>query len=58
MRKVGSLSLSEKLKLNELYRVGPAAFGSLNNLVKLRGLPRVKVSQFLAGKPSYTEFKS
>ena len=58
MTTVGSLSLSERLKLNKLYRSGPAAFGSLNNLVKLSGLPRVKVSQFLLSKPSYTKFKN
>ena len=58
MTTVGSLSLSERLKLNKLYRSGPAAFGSLNNLVKLSGLPRVKVSQFLLSKPSYTKIKN
>ena len=58
MTTVGSLSLSERLKLNKLYRSGPAAFGSLNNLFKLSGLPRVKVSQFLLSKPSYTKFKN
>ena len=58
MRLVCSLSLSEKLKLNKLYRSGPAAFGLLNNSVKLSGLPRVKVNQFLAGKPSYKKFKN
>ena len=35
----------------------PAAFGSWNILVKLSGLPRVKVNQFLAGKLSYTKRK-
>ena len=49
--------LSERLKLKKLYRSGPAAFGSLSKLVKLIGLPRVKFSQFLAGKPSYMKFK-
>ena len=58
MTTVGSLSLSERLKLNKLYRSGPAAFGSLNNLIKLSGLPRVEVSQFLVSKPSYTKFKN
>ena len=58
MTTVGSLSLPERLKLNKLYRSGPAAFGSLNNLVKLSGLPRVVVIQFLLSKPSYTKFKS
>ena len=58
MTTVGSLSLSERLKLNKLYRSGPAAFGSLNNLVKLSGLPRVKVRQTLLSKPSYTKLKN
>ena len=30
----------------------------MNNLVKLSGLPRVKVSQFLLSKPPYTKFKN
>ena len=58
MTTVGYLSLSERLKLIKLYRSGPAAFGSLNNVVKLSGLPRVKVSQFLLSKPSYTKFRN
>ena len=58
MTTVGSLSLAERLKLNKLYRSRPAAFGSLNNLNKLIGLPRVKVRQFLLSKPSYTKFKN
>ena len=58
MTTVGSLSLSEKFKLKKLYRSGPAAFGSLNNFVKLSGLPRVKVSQFLLSKCFYTKFKN
>ena len=58
MTTVGSLSFSERLKLDKLYRSGPAAFGSLNNLIKLSGLLRVKVSQFLQSKPSYTKIKN
>ena len=58
MTTVGSVSFCERLKLNKLYRGGPAAFGSMNNLVKMIGLPRVKVSQFLLSKPSYTKFKN
>ena len=56
MTTVGSLSLAERLKLNKLYMNGPAAFGSLNNLVELSGLPRVKVSQLLVSRPSETKF--
>ena len=55
---VGCLSLSDKLKLNKLYRSGSAAFGSLNSLIKLSGLSRVKVSHFLASKSSYTKYKN
>ena len=58
MTTVGSLSFSERLKLNNQYSSGPAAFGSLNNLVNLSGLPCVKVSQFLVSEPSYTKFKN
>ena len=58
MKTVGSLSLSERLQLTKLYRNGPAACGSLNNLVKLIGIPRVEVRQFPASKPSYTKFKN
>ena len=58
MTAVGSLSLSEGLKLNKLYRSGPAAFGSLNNFVILSRLLRVKFSQFLLSKPSYAKFKN
>ena len=58
MTKVGSLSFSERLKLNKLFRSGPEVLGTLNNLVKMMGLPRVKVSQFLNSKLSYAEFQN
>ena len=58
MTTVGSLFLSERLKLKKLYGSGPAAFGSLNNLVELMGLHRVKVSEFLLRTPSYTNFQN
>ena len=58
MMTVGSLSLSERLKLTKLYRNGPAAFGSISNLVRLSGLSRTKVKQFLDSKASYTKYKN
>ena len=58
MTTIGGLSLSDDLKLNKLYRKGPAAFGFLNTLVIFKGLPRVKGNQLLAGKPFYTKFKN
>ena len=58
MTTVGSLSLSERLKLTKLYRNGPAAFGSISNLVKRSGLSRANVEQFLDSKASYTKCKN
>ena len=58
MTTVAHLSLSERLKLNKLNRSGPAAFGSLNSLIRLSGLSRVKVSHFFASKPSETKYKN
>ena len=58
MTTIGSLSLSERLKLTKMYRSRPTAFGSLNKLVKVSGLASVKVSQFLLSKPSYTKLKN
>ena len=55
---VGSISLSERLKLTKLYRESSAAFGSISSLVKISGLPRKKVKQFLESKPSYTKYKN
>ena len=53
-----ALFFLERLKLIKLYRTGPAAFGFLRSLDFLSGLPRVKINHFLAGKPSYTKFKT
>ena len=54
--KAGSLSKSERQKLQRLYTQGGAAYGSLLNLVKASNLSVSKVRQFLHSKPSYTKF--
>ena len=52
----GSLSESERQKLQRLYTQGGAAHGSVRNLVKASKLSVSKVRQFLHSKPSYTKF--
>ena len=52
----GSLSKSERQKLQRLHTQGDAAYGSVRNLVKARNLSVSKVRQFLHSKPSYTKF--
>ena len=52
----GSLSKSERQKLQKLYTQGGAAYGSVRNLVKASNLSVSKVRQFLLSKPSYTKF--
>ena len=52
----GSLSKSERQKLQRLYTQGGAAYGSVRNLVKASSLPVSKVRQFVHSKPSYTKF--
>ena len=52
----GSLSQSERQKLQRLYTQGGAAYGSVRNLVKASNLSVSKVRQFLNSKPSYTKF--
>ena len=37
--------------------MGPAAFGSINNLTKACGTGHEKVSEFLLSKDSYTKYK-
>ena len=51
----GSLSESERQKLQSLYTEGGAAYGSLHNLVEASNLSVSKVRQFLHSKPSYTK---
>ena len=52
----GSLSKSERQKLQRLYTQGGAAYGSVRNLVEASNLSISKVRQFLHSKPSYTNF--
>ena len=52
----GSLSKSERQKLQRLYTQGGAAYGSVRNLRKTSNLSVAKVRQFLHSKPSYTKF--
>ena len=51
----GSLSKSERRKLQRLYTQGSGAYGSVRNLVKASNLSVSKVRQLLHSKPSYTK---
>ena len=51
----GSLSKSERQKLQRLYTEDGAADGSVRNLVKASNLSVSKVRQFLHSKYSYTK---
>ena len=52
----GSLSKSERQRLQRLYKQSGAAYGSVRNLVKASNLSVSKMRQFLHSKPSYTKF--
>ena len=52
----GSLSKSERQKLQRLYQQVAAAYGSVRNLVKASNLSISKVRQFLHSKQSYKKF--
>ena len=52
----GSLSKSERQKLQRLYTQCGAGYGSVRNLVKASNLSVSKVRQFLHSKTSYTKF--
>ena len=52
----GSLSKSERQKLQRLNTQGGAAYGSVRNLMKASNLPVSKVRQFLHSKLSDTKF--
>ena len=49
----GSLSKSERQKLQRLYKQGGAAYGSVRNLVKASNLSVSRVRHFLHSKLSY-----
>ena len=53
---LGPLSKSENLSLKILYSKGRAAYGSVRNLSKAKGLSKKKVKQFLQTKTSCTKF--
>ena len=53
----GSLSKSEKAKLQRLYKEGKAAIGSVRNLQNANGLSRGRVIFFLDTKNSYTKYR-
>ena len=55
-RGLGSLSKSERQKLQRLYTEGFAAYGSVRNLAKAAKLSPLKVREFLHSKTSYTRF--
>ena len=52
----GSLSKSERQKLQRLYTQSGAADGCVRNLVKASNLSVSKVRQFLHSKSSYSQF--
>ena len=53
---LGSLSKSERQKLQRLYTQGFAAYGSVRNLAKAAKLSPSNVREFLHSKTSYTRF--
>ena len=53
---LGSLSKSERQKLQRFYTQGFAAYGSARNLAKAAKLSPSKVREFLHSKTSYTRF--
>ena len=52
----GSLSKSERQKLQRLYTHGPVGYGSVRNLAKAIKLLFYKVRHFLHSKDSYSKF--
>ena len=55
-KEAGSISKSERQKLQKLYTQGGAAYGSVCNLVKDSNVSVSKVRQFLHSKPSFKKF--
>ena len=53
---LGSISKSERQKLQRLYTQGFTAYGSVRNLAKAAKLSPLKVREFLHSKTSYTRF--
>ena len=55
IEELGSLSKSEKVRLNRLYSRGRAAYGSIQNLSKANCLSKMTVEKILQTKISYTK---
>ena len=55
-QEAGSLSKSERQKLQRLYTQGGEAYGSVRNLVETSYLSVSKVRQYLHSKPLYIKF--
>ena len=53
IEELGSLSKSEKIRLNRLYSRGRAAYGSIQNLSKRSDLSKTKVEKFLQTKTKF-----
>ena len=53
---LGSLSKSEKVRLNRLYSRGRSAYGSIQSLRKASGLSQKKVKQFSQTNTSFAKF--
>ena len=56
-RDVGTPSEAEIRKLEDIYKKGPAAYGSVANLKKTSGLSLRKVENFLQGKNAHTKYR-
>ena len=56
IEEAGSLSKSDRQKLQRLYTQGAAAYGSVRNLAKASILPASKLRQFLYSNASSTKF--
>ena len=57
LRKSGIVSSNEQKKLESLYTVGPAAYGSAKNPQKASQLSKAKVNAFLHQKDSHTKYR-
>ena len=56
-RDVGTPSEAEIRKLDDIYKKGPAAYGSVENLKKASGLSLRKVENFLQGKNAQSKYR-
>ena len=56
IEELGSLSKSEKVRLNIMYSGGRAVYGSIQNMSKASGLSKKIVENFLQTQTSYIKF--